>query len=141
MNRFCDYSKLRTAQGEHLDFGNIFRLRMAWNISAEDLERVADPRLLSGLTKALLAWKSNFDLATNDALMVLAVYGYRQLHGETQSVNIFGYNTWWLTNETKILAATRESGPAARRELHDAARLPTQLHGAGPFDGGGERDF
>ena len=67
-----------------------------------------DPAALSQLTEALLGPKGHYDLAANDALMVLSVYARRESAGERQSVTAFGHNTWWLTNETMVLRQTSE---------------------------------
>ncbi|MBU6434590.1 MAG: hypothetical protein KJS98_14875, partial [Nitrospirae bacterium] len=48
------------------------------------------------------------ELAMNDALMALAVYGRRERSGETAVPNVFGYRTWWLTSERTILNHTRD---------------------------------
>lgn len=42
-------------------------------------------------------------LIENDVLTVLAVYGHRHRNNESSSTTDFGYQTWWLTNETRIL--------------------------------------
>jgi hypothetical protein len=52
-------------------------------------------------------------LAYNDALHVLRVYQRRQEHREESPGNPFGYQTWWLTQDTKVRRAG--SSAAARR--------------------------
>ena len=120
VNLFCDYKRLRNPQGEdqlRLYFQAAYGMTY---LSREDLDGIADPQAVSKLAGDLLALKSSIDLATNDALMVSAVYGYRKSNGETQSVNVFGYSTWWLTNETKVLRATREMVRKQGESVNDA---------------------
>ena len=49
-------------------------------------------------------------LAENDANMGLFVNRERVKNNEGISSSLYGYNTWWLTEETKILHALRECG-------------------------------
>lgn len=74
----------------------------------EELESLVDMDELHELTEALSGLKKDQQLARNDALMTLAVYGRRGTDGEYNTVSEFGYKTWWLTHESKILAQTRE---------------------------------
>jgi hypothetical protein len=62
---------------------------------------------LSAVAHALEPSKSNPDLALNDAMMAMAVYGRREKNGELDKSTVFGYRTWWLTGETSILKHTR----------------------------------
>lgn len=48
----------------------------------------------------------NEELSYNDALMVYAVYRQRKSHGEQAIYDGFGYRTWWLTKETRVLNYT-----------------------------------
>jgi len=48
----------------------------------------------------------NQELSYNDALMVYAVYSQRKSHGEHAIYDGFGYRTWWLTKETRVLNFT-----------------------------------
>lgn len=105
---FCDYSKLRQpAAGEQLrryfqaSYGMV-------HVTRDELMREIDPPALSQLTEALLGPKGHYDLAANDALMVLSVYARRESEDERQSVTAFGHHTWWLTNETMVLRQTSE---------------------------------
>ena len=38
--------------------------------------------------------------------MVLSVYGKRRAIGEEHKANPYGYRTWWLTHESRVLQAT-----------------------------------
>ncbi len=46
-------------------------------------------------------------LAKNDAQMALFVNSERKTRSEHVSSNLYGYNTWWLTEETAVLKALR----------------------------------
>lgn len=46
-------------------------------------------------------------LAKNDAQMALFVNSERKTRNEHVSANLYGYNTWWLTEETAVLRALR----------------------------------
>ncbi|WP_156656115.1 hypothetical protein [Mycobacterium sp. 852002-51971_SCH5477799-a] len=41
-------------------------------------------------------------------MLALAVYGRRRQRGETSRVTEFGWGTWWLTGETKIVRLTED---------------------------------
>lgn len=73
----------------------------------EELEALVDQEELHELTEALAALKKDHQLARNDALMTLAVYGRRAADGEYKTFSEFGHKTWWLTHESKILNETR----------------------------------
>ena len=77
--------------------------------SAADLENLVDLDQVDALAARLAPSKNNnLTLARNDALIALAVYGRRQRRGETSRVTEFGWGTWWLTSETRILHLTRD---------------------------------
>ncbi|MFJ2209031.1 hypothetical protein P8A21_20535 [Streptomyces poriferorum] len=108
VKNFCTYADLH----KHYAFDDVRRyLQAKFSFSfesAEDLESVVDPVQLDSLAGALEEAKRDYNLARNDALLALAVYGHRKRRKETSSVSEFGYATWWLTSETKILKHTRE---------------------------------
>ncbi|QGF23776.1 hypothetical protein [Raineyella fluvialis] len=76
--------------------------------SRTTLEKITDASQVQMLTEALLAEKTKFELAENDAMMVHAVYGKRSANGEDSGATVFGHHTWWLTTETRVLSHTRE---------------------------------
>src|SRR5207249_2269420 len=63
---------------------------------------------VQNLANALAGDKKHMELAANDALLALAVYGRREASREDASVTEFGFRTWWLTGETAILRHTKE---------------------------------
>lgn len=75
--------------------------------SAGTLLSLVDNGAVQELADTMAESKPNEQLAYNDALMALAVYGRRRSRGEQSRVTEFGYETWWLTAETRILRHTR----------------------------------
>jgi hypothetical protein len=75
--------------------------------STQELLAVVDRNAVQKLAEALADSKPNDQLAFNDALMAQAVYGRRHQRREESSVTEFGYETWWLTTEARILQHTR----------------------------------
>jgi hypothetical protein len=77
-------------------------------VTKEDLLRVVDINMVNELATKIEPVKRRPELAFNDALMALAIYGIRQETGESTTVSTFGYRTWWLTNESAMLRQTHE---------------------------------
>jgi len=77
-------------------------------VARSQLEEHIVPKALEALSAKLEDARSRKNLATNDALMALAVYAIRDLRKETAEVSEFGYQTWWLTNESMMLRFTHE---------------------------------
>lgn len=75
--------------------------------SAEDLQRLVAAEEVEALAEQLSPLKKYPQLAYNDALVALAVYGRRRRRGEMRRVTEFGWGTWWLTGETSILKFTK----------------------------------
>lgn len=46
-------------------------------------------------------------LALNDAQMALLITAERSERGERITTDLYGYNTWWLTEETKVVRALK----------------------------------
>ena len=112
VGQFCDYLDLHKPAGagqikDYLEaqFGLEFEAR-------SDLNELVDTAEVDEIAVSLSADKQNFELARNDALMALAVYGRRKARGETRASTEFGWRTWWLTHETSIL---RHSKPAVAK--------------------------
>lgn len=107
INQFCSYTDLHRAQSFQAirrylqgEFSMIFKDRI-------ELRELVDPKQLQDLTVILEEdGNKKFELAENDALMVLAVYGHRRKNREHSSISEFGYQTWWLTGETRVLRHT-----------------------------------
>jgi hypothetical protein len=106
VNQFCDYPDLHRPGA----FEAIRRyLQGTFSMhyqSSDDLAELVDHAALESLTERLTEFKSTAQLAHNDALLALAVYGQRRRARETAKTSEFGYKTWWLTDESKILRHT-----------------------------------
>jgi hypothetical protein len=107
VSQFLPYADLHKASAsEHLrrylqaTFGMEFE-------SADGLMAIVDRGAVQRLAEDLADSKPNDKLAFNDALMALAVYGRRHRRREESHVTEFGYETWWLTTEARILQYTR----------------------------------
>ncbi len=107
VGQFCDYDQLhRPAGSEQLEA--YFRATYSLQYKSQaELRNLADPAAVAQLTQGLMPIKADARLAENDALMACAVYGRRSGRREGAHSTEFGYKTWWLTTETKILQHTR----------------------------------
>jgi hypothetical protein len=73
----------------------------------DDLRQLVSAEKVDQIAELLGEQKRDHRLAENDALLACAVYGRRRRRREQAQVSEFGYQTWWLTNETAILRHTR----------------------------------
>jgi hypothetical protein len=107
VNQFCDYKDLHKP-GAFNELRQYLQAELGLDYEDErTLLRTVDEVELANLSTALLEIKVNAELARNDALMVLAVYGKREALGEHRKQTVFGYRTWWLTEESRIVQKTR----------------------------------
>jgi hypothetical protein len=108
INQFCDYSGLHKVAA----FNQVRQyLQMTFRLEFEstaDLRTQVSGERVADLAERLRSAKSIQRLAENDALLALAVYGRRQARREEAKISEFGFETWWLTNETAILKHTGE---------------------------------
>ncbi|MGJ3402344.1 hypothetical protein [Glutamicibacter sp. Je.9.36] len=107
INQFCTYGDLHKSQ----TFLALRRyLQNEFSMSYKDrieLRELVDTKQLAELTETLEEdGNKKFELAENDALMVLSVYGHRRKNYEHSNISEFGYQTWWLTGETRVLRHT-----------------------------------
>lgn len=108
VGQFCTYATLQKGDA-YEDIRKYLQASFGFQYeSAADLEKLVEPEELHCLTEKLVAIKNNTELARNDALLALAVYGRRRQRGETSRVTEFGWGTWWLTGETKIVKLTED---------------------------------
>jgi hypothetical protein len=77
-------------------------------VSTEELESsVPGPRVAALAERLEEARQTKHaDLSYNDALMVFAVYAQRSKNNEAGIYDGFGFRTWWLTKETRVLGLT-----------------------------------
>jgi hypothetical protein len=116
IRQFCEYKDLHTPAGrrELTDYlVNQFGLEYQ---TRTELEALVDGDELHRLTEEFKKVKTRGRrdpataklLARNDATMTLAVYGRREANRESGRGTEFGYKTWWLTGEGRIIAPARE---------------------------------
>ena len=107
VSQFCRWEDLhRTAAEDQLRL----YLQMTFGLEHEtkdELMTMVDADELDKLSARLRDEKQNEHLARNDALMALAVYARRRQRGEDKSTSEFGFETWWLTGESRILKHTK----------------------------------
>lgn len=112
LGQFCTASKLRTAEGkEELRRYLLSAFGLTYQTRAEIEQFVTeekDKKAVDDIAARLSPEKATNELALNDALMSVAVYGRRRQSGEMAKQTVFGYRTWWLTGETTILRYTRD---------------------------------
>lgn len=80
-------------------------------LSTEELEHTVSAAKVAALAERLAnerGWAKHPELSKNDALMVFATYAQRKIHKEAGVYDGFGFRTWWLTKETRILSMTGE---------------------------------
>jgi hypothetical protein len=110
LHQFCDPIKLNRPEGkEDLKryLMSAFKMQYESRDEIENLITTEEARQsLYEITGKLRPYKATEELARNDALMALSVYGRRQANGESSKPTVFGYRTWWLTSEKMILQHT-----------------------------------
>lgn len=108
VGQFCTYSNLhKPSSREEIKNYMLSQFRMKFE-SAGELSALVVSEEVQKLAERLNEIKSDRKLAQNDATMVLAVYGRRNALKESSTVSHFGYRTWWLTGESRILGYTRD---------------------------------
>jgi hypothetical protein len=108
LNNFADYKTIRQPEGrEQLRKYLINQFGMEYLDSKTLTEHVKESDIQT-LTQNLMSdgIKDNEELAKNDAIMVHSVYGLRRFRKEMTKHGEFGYNTWWLTHESRIQKST-----------------------------------
>ena len=119
LEQFITYNKIPTDEG---------REELRQYLMAEyNLEFVDNDELLSNCNSDSVTElaermhesldKKNMQLAYNTALLVHGIYGRRIKNSETKSVSEFGYKTWWMTNQTRVLQHTTDLIRAKRSQF------------------------
>lgn len=108
IEQFCSYKNLHNAAGkaETKDyFLNKFDMKFE---STNELMALCDHDLVDELAARMEPDKKNDILARNDAILVYATYGRRIANGEISRTTRFGYNTWWLTHQSRVRQYTHD---------------------------------
>lgn len=107
VGKFCLHPVLKTTDAfEYVRRSLQTRYKMEY-VTTDQLQELADEAQVASISNALKEMK-NPDLAQNDARQAVAVYGRRREAGETAESTEFGYRSWWLTGESRILGTTKE---------------------------------
>lgn len=108
LGNFLEYQEIRSEKGK-LQLSKYLqsKFKMSYQ-SRDDLLALCNTEEVNELAKSLENSKKKKVLAENDALLVYSIYGSRVKCNETHSASIFGYRTWWLTNEAAIQRGTRK---------------------------------
>lgn len=108
LSQFCDYLHIENEKGREqirkyllLEFGMKYE-------DSEELRSFVTNSQVEDLAVKLTDYKKQQKLAQNDALLTLGVYGRRRTRGELSTVSEYGYRTWWLTQESRILSYTKD---------------------------------
>jgi|GEM_PF-1203436 len=110
INQFISYENIEFDTGrEELKSYLITTFKLKF-IENEQLENVVDKEMVQKLVQKLMEndIKDNEQLAFSSALLVYGIYGLRRKNNEVSNGSSFGFNTWWLTNQTKIRHHTNE---------------------------------
>ncbi len=106
LDQFCDIDALHRPGGrEQLKKYLQAQFKMEFE-DISSLKSMCDAGEIEALAQKFAAEKKDERLARNDALMALTVYARRGSRKETSRVSEFGYRTWWLTGERRILKHT-----------------------------------
>ena len=110
IGQVCDYGALHNRRGRdqvRKYLGERFALQFMTIEDIEQLVSIDEVRALTDRLEKIRSEKKRV-LAENDAKIILSVYGKRKAIGEEHKANPYGYRTWWLTHETRVLEATAD---------------------------------
>lgn len=103
VNQFCDYGVLHRGDGKRALLDYLCSEFFMTFQDRDSLEALVSDEQLTRMFEAFRTVKSGDKLANNDALLTLAVLGRRRKEGESGRGTEFGYRTWWLTHEARII--------------------------------------
>jgi len=99
-------------------------------VSTHDVQAAVLPRDARALKEKIQKYKKDERLAWNDAYLALYVSERRRANGEKMGDSVYGFRTWWLTEEFKVLGAAREMG--IREILNMHPQFLMNLYAASP---------
>lgn len=112
VNQLTDPEGLRTkSAGARDSLGGLLRQRFSMKyMSTGDLEEAVPEKAVGELARKLdeVRQVKHEELSYNDALMTYSVYAQRRKAGESGIYDGFGFRTWWLTKETRVVGLTAE---------------------------------
>lgn len=109
LGQFITYSNIERPEGrEELKKYLLSEYHLSFMENTE-LESVSPEDDVKALTKAMLDNddKKNEALAYNTALQVYGIYGLRSKNKETTTSVEYGFKTWWMTNQRRVLKHTK----------------------------------
>ncbi len=107
--QFCDYESVK--HGNKIKCKNdlkmylIDKFNMIY-IDNEQVDRLCNNDDVNNLAAIIYERKGSMILSRSDARIIMSVYGERASMSINSKSNVFGYKTWWLTQETGILHST-----------------------------------
>ncbi|MEN8616673.1 hypothetical protein [Shewanella baltica] len=103
IGEFITYSQLHTEQGRE-EFKTYLTQQFGMEyISSEELYAQTSENDVSNLSNEILEIKKgNKSLADAVSLTINSVYGQRRANKEYSTFPEYGYQTWWLTQESKV---------------------------------------
>ena len=87
-------------------------------IPREGIEKLVSQGRANSLKKRVVKYKKDARLAWNDAYLALYVDELRRRNSETMGDSVYGFRTWWLTEEFNILEAAKEFGIRGNLNMH-----------------------
>jgi hypothetical protein len=102
LNHICEYADLNSRRAFRVVRDYLIDKFEMQYVERTELTGLVDAERVKALAAALAREKANAELAENDALLALAVYGRRRQQHEATTTSVFGFRTWWLTGETAI---------------------------------------
>jgi DNA-binding HxlR family transcriptional regulator len=109
VSEFITYSQLHNAPGRE-EFKTYITQQFGMEyISSEELQEKTSPKDVETLSNEIIDLKkSNKPLADAVSLTINSVYGQRRANKEYSTFPEYGYQTWWLTQESRVQKHTSE---------------------------------
>ncbi|MES2986607.1 MAG: hypothetical protein V4808_01750 [Pseudomonadota bacterium] len=110
VSQFCNYGDVRENKGDHELADYLMRKFGFTYESTAVIEKGIDKQQVNELAADIQAVRERGGrvraaggiLAYNDALQVLRIYNRRSEYSETSPGNPFGFQTWWMTQDSKV---------------------------------------
>ncbi len=99
-------------------------------IPASDIRKAVSSARATPLKERVEKYKKDERLAWNDAYLALYVDEMRHNNNEFMGDSVYGFRTWWLTEEFKVLIAAKEVG--VRNSLNMHPQFLMNLYAASP---------
>jgi len=87
-------------------------------LSNNQIDEVVNHNRVSELAAQLAEFRKNDDLAENDAMVASYVNMYRDINEENNHNSVYGFSTWWLTEENRVVRLARKIGMRNKFVMH-----------------------